>query len=101
MSKKHIFNQYVNKVLETYELDEESLFEKNSKRRVSEPRHMLYYLCYKRNMKLITIQELLEDRGYITKHQPIKHGVNVIAKKIKEDQDYKVLFDRLKVCETT
>ena len=96
--KKEVFNAYVKQVCEKFGVSEEELFSKTKKRDITIARHFLIYLCYKRYMRLSKIQEFLKERGYDTKHQPIKYAIVVVRKKMRKDEDYRAIFDEINKC---
>ena len=55
--KQDVFNQYVDRVTDLYQIKKFELFSKSKKRELVDARHLLYYLCAKRPMKLIYIQK--------------------------------------------
>ena len=71
--KLNIFNQYVTEVAHLYNLEEELIFEKSKERGIVDARHLLYYLCYFRPMKLKYIQDYMKGRGYEIGHSSIIH----------------------------
>jgi len=87
--KVQIFNKYVQEVNNLFGIESEELFEKSKKRRVVDARHLLYYLCYTRPMRLKYIQDYMSEKGYHIKHSTIIHGINIVEEKIKKDRDYK------------
>ena len=86
--KQDIFNHYVKSVCELFSLEEKLLFEKLKRKDVVDARHLLYYLCIKRPMRVVFIQEYLAERGYIIGNSSILYGVRSVSKKIKKDKDY-------------
>ncbi len=87
--KVQIFNRYVQEVNRLFGIESEKLFEKSKKRNVVDARHLLYYLCYNRPMKLRYIQDYMEQNGYKVGHSSILHGIDQVNKKMYEDRDYK------------
>ena len=55
--KRNIFNEYVEQVIELYGITKGELFQKSKVREIVDARHVLYYLCYNRPMKLKYIQK--------------------------------------------
>ena len=43
-------------------------------------RHLLYYLCSKRPMRITYIQKYMKANGYNINHSSIIHGINVMKK---------------------
>jgi chromosomal replication initiation ATPase DnaA len=98
--KLNIFNQYVDIVCDIYSISKEELFKKEKTRNISEARYLLYYLCIKRPMKLINIQEFMAKNGYVISHSPVLHGIKSIENKIRKDKDYKDTIKQIKGCVT-
>ena len=86
--KQEIFNQYTEKVAEAFGIDQGDLFIKDKRQHIADARHMLYYLCINRPMKIVFIQKYMLERGYDIKHSSIIHGVSKIEDKLKTDRDY-------------
>jgi len=86
--KIRIFNQYVVKVTNLFGIDTDELFDKTKKRKVVDARHLLYYLCYTRPMRLRYIQDYMSGNGYDVGHSSILHGIAQVERKIVEDGDY-------------
>lgn len=93
--KVQIFNKYVQEVNNLFGIENEELFEKSKKRRVVDARHLLYYLCYTRPMRLRYIQDYMAENGYNVGHSSILHGIDQVNKKIEEDRDYKKVIERI------
>lgn len=86
--KQDIFNQYVEKVVDLFEIDRSLLFSKSKKRELVDARHMLYYLCAKRPMRVNYIQKYMAENGYEIQHSSVIHGITTTEKRLKEDKDY-------------
>lgn len=93
--KEDVFNQYVDRVLELYSITKEELFAKSKKRYIVDARHLIYYLCFKRHIKLIIIQKFMKENGYDISHNSVTNGINSVAKKIEEDRDYKSIINEI------
>ena len=92
--KLNIFNDYVTEVANLYNIEEEKIFEKSKERGIVDARHLLYYLCYYRPMKLKYIQDYMSQRGYEIGHSSIIHGIQSVHKAMAQDDDYqKVIND--------
>ena len=92
--KVNIFNDYVTEVANLYNIEEEKIFEKSKERGIVDARHLLYYLCYYRPMKLKYIQDYMGQRGYEIGHSSIIHGIQSVHKAMAQDDDYqKVIND--------
>lgn len=86
--KQEVFSKYVEKVSEQFGLTPEQMFSKSKKREYVDARHLLFYLCHSRPMKLSYIQKYLESIGYKTQHSSILHGIDTAKSKLAEDVDY-------------
>lgn len=93
--KANIFNQYVQEVCNLFAIDEVSLFTKTKRRDIVDARQMLYYLCYKRPMRVVYIQEYMAEKGYPINHSSIIHGINVVSNRLKSDGDYVSVVNQL------
>lgn len=86
--KQDVFNQYVERISHLFNVSEEELFSKSKKRELVDARHLLYYLCSQRPMRINYIQKYMNDKGYVIQHSSIIHGIKVIEEKLKNDNDY-------------
>lgn len=93
--KVKIFQNYADSVREIFGLTEKEMFTKTKKRDVVDARHLLYYLCYTRPMRLKYIQNYMAEHGYKVGHSTIIHGINMVEDKIKEDPDYKYVIQSI------
>jgi chromosomal replication initiation ATPase DnaA len=96
--KAKIFNNYVEKICELFSIDEDTLFTKSKRRDIVDARHLLYYACYIRPMRLVYIQEYMAEKGYLINHSSIIHGIDMVTKKIKKDKDYVNVVKEIQQC---
>ena len=94
--KLNIFNDYVTEVANLYNIEEEKIFEKSKERGIVDARHLLYYLCYYRPMKLKYIQDYMGQRGYEIGHSSIIHGIQSVHKAMAQDDDYQKVINDIK-----
>jgi len=78
----------VSKVCYLFNLDSESLFTKTKRRDIVDARHLLYFLCSQRPMRLVYIQEYMAENGYNINHSSIHHGIAQVKKKVEDDADW-------------
>jgi len=90
--KSDVFNQYVDRVSELYNIKKKDLFSKSKKREFVDARHLIYYLCSKRPIQVSYIQKYMDDNGYKIQHSSVIHGINSIQKKVNEDIDYQTII---------
>lgn len=93
--KKGVFKEYLERVLNTFNITEEEIFTKSKRRDLVDARHLLYYLCYHRPMQIRYIQEYMEDYGYKVGHSSIIHGIEQVSDKVSEDMDYDTICREL------
>jgi chromosomal replication initiation ATPase DnaA len=86
--KLDIFSQYVDRIIQLFNISREELFSKSKRRDIVDARHLLYYLCYKRPMSLSYIQKFMRESGYQTQHSSVIHGINIVTSRVKADGDY-------------
>jgi chromosomal replication initiator protein len=86
--KKDIFIQYADKVCELFSITRQQLFSKKKKRDYVDARHLLYYLCHKRPMRISYIQSYMKEYGYAIDHPSVIHGIKVAEDKMNTDNDY-------------
>jgi chromosomal replication initiation ATPase DnaA len=93
--KQNIFNQYADRVVKLFNISKEDMFSKSKKSELVEARHLLYYICYNRQMKITSIQDYMALSGYIIRHSSIIHGIKAVENRIKDDEDYVVAIKDL------
>lgn len=93
--KSDIFGQYADRISDLFRISKSDLFSKNKRRDLVDARQLLYYLCYKRPMALIYIQNYMKDNGYDISHSTIIHSISVVEKRIKDDKDYASVVNSL------
>jgi len=86
--KAKIFNAYKEDVCELFDVTEEELFTKSKLRDVVDARHLLYYLCKTRPMRIVYIKERMALNNYKIAHTSIIHGIKMVEKKLSTDKDY-------------
>ena len=96
--KQNIFNQYAEKVCDIFSIEDKSLFEKNKRKDVVDARHLLYFLCAERPMKIVYIQEYMAEKGYIINHTSILYGIRKVTERVKTDKDYVKVIKDIKKC---
>jgi len=93
--KKDIFNQYVSKVCELFDIEPDDLIKKTKHRNIVDARQLLFFLCMERDISLADIIRLMEEKGLPLKHPAVKGGINKIKEKVDTDPDYRFLVDRI------
>jgi chromosomal replication initiator protein len=93
--KQDIFNRYVDRIAALFHITKEDMFSKSKKSELVDARHLLYYMCYNRQMKITSIEDYMALSGYTIKHSSIIHGIKAVEDKIKEDKDYVVAIKEL------
>jgi chromosomal replication initiation ATPase DnaA len=86
--KSDVFNQYVERVTDLFNISKEDLFSKSKKRELVDARHLIYYLCSRRPMQIMYIQKYMNDNGYKIQHSSVIHGINSIQNRVVDDKDY-------------
>jgi len=95
-----IFNGYASQVSEAYSILPNELFIKDKRRDIVDARQLLYYLCYKRPMRIRYIQQYMQENGYKISHSSIIHGIKQVEKRAKSDADYKTIINNISECVT-
>lgn len=93
--KKEIFNTYTKNICNLFGITETDIFLKSKKRKLSNARHFLYYMCHNRPMEIHEILEYMADSGYNTCNRSVTYGVEQISIKIKRDEDYQYIIDHI------
>ena len=86
--KQDIFDKYVERICKRYNITPEQLFTKTKKANIVDARHLLYYVCYNRPMRLINLQEYMGNNGYEIKNSSLLYGISTIKEKMSTDKDY-------------
>lgn len=86
--KHEIFNSYVNIISKRFDIPKEDLFKRTKQRDLVDARHLLYYLCAKRPMRVKYIQDYMTQNGYKVNHSSVIYGIDAVAEKAKTDKDY-------------
>jgi len=94
--KKDIFETYVDRVAERFDIPREQLFTKDKSRRISDARHVLYYLCKERQITGSYTKHYMGENGYDIALSSIGHGIKRVEKHMAEDPDYITLINQLK-----
>lgn len=90
--KEDVFNQYVDRVTDLFNIDRETLFSKSKKRHIVDARQLLYYLCYNRQIQFVIIKKFMVDNGASILHNSIINGIKNVKAKIEEDKDYQTII---------
>jgi chromosomal replication initiation ATPase DnaA len=98
--KKNIFKEYASSCAKLFGITEDELFTKSKRRDIVDARHMLYFLCSERPMKIVYIQEYMLTNGYQINHSSIIYGIKQMRNKMSEDKDYKKAVKSIKTCTT-
>lgn len=93
--KEDVFNQYVDRVLDLFNITKEEFFSKSKKRNLVDARQLVYYLCAERPMQITYIQKFMYDNGYKVVHSVIVHGINAMKQRVKDDKDYSSIIKEI------
>ena len=93
--KKRVFEEYLTKVLQLFNLSEENFFNVKRDRTISNARYMLFFLCKRRGIGPTEIIKYVKERGFEVKHPSIIIGANTFKQKIMDDNDYAVAVSRI------
>jgi chromosomal replication initiator protein len=93
--KQNVFNQYVERIAKLFNISKEDMFTKSKKSELVDARHLLYYMCYNRQIKITSIEDYMALSGYTIKHSSIIHGIKAVEDKIRDDKDYVVAIKEL------
>jgi len=86
--KTKIFNTYVDKVCYLFGIEKDMLFTKTKRRDVVDARQLLFYLCRKRPMGLVYIQEYMMSNGFSVHLSTIHHGIKIVESRMVGDKDW-------------
>jgi len=96
--KQQVFNQYAKEVGKVFNISNEDIFKKTKQRISVDARHLLYYVCSKRPMRITYIQKYMKENGYDINHSSIIHGINQVKERVSEDRDYVSVVKRVEQC---
>ena len=96
--KQQVFNQYAKEVGKVFNISNENIFKKTKQRISVDARHLLYYVCSKRPMRITYIQKYMKENGYDINHSSIIHGINQVKERVSEDRDYVSVVKRVEQC---
>ena len=86
---KAIFKKHLESVRKVFGISEEVLFERTKKRQSTEARQTLYLLCRRSNLKIVEVQEFLEDYNFTEHHSTIVRGIESANKRLKKEKLYR------------
>ena len=98
--KAEVFNKYADHVAEAHSITKDKLFSNSKERPMVDARHMLYYLCKTRPMRIRFIQDFMGEQGYPINHSSIIHGINYVEKNKLQDRDFVAICNRIEGCVT-
>jgi len=84
MMKRNKFNKYFDIVSEAFGFD---ILTDTRKRKYTDARFVLYYLCRENNIRLEEIQEFLQEKGYKVSNTNIVHGHRNVSAIIDSGRD--------------
>lgn len=93
--KEDVFNQYVERVSQLFGITNEEFFSKPKKRNLVDARHLVYFLCSRRNIKVISIKGFMENNNHKIFRTSITHGIKIVSKKVEEDRDYRDIISEI------
>jgi len=93
--KEDVFNQYVERVIDLFNITKEEFFSKTKKRNIVDARQLVYYLCSERHIQITYIQRYMIDNGLNVVHSVVIHGIKRMNKRIEEDKDYKTIANEI------
>lgn len=93
-----IFKSYVSQVCELYDINQSELFTKSKRRDIVDARHMLYYLCSERPMRVRYIKQYMQESGYSVGHSTIIHGIKLVKERVFNDDDMETIINTIQSC---
>ena len=96
MKKPEVFNALAKVIASHYGYTEAELFDKEVRpAALTEPRHILIFMCRERLIRPVDIRASLEERGWPSYPSDTGYALRSMTKKIKKDKDYVRLFSKL------
>mgnify|MGYP003115015941 CR=1 FL=1 len=96
--KHEVFKKYSKEIAELFRMDRTEIFKKSKRRECVDARHLLYFLCATRPMRIKYIEDYMRDEGYDISHSSIIHGIKCVEDKIMNDRDYKSIIKKIESC---
>ncbi len=93
--KADIFDAYVDAICENFQMSKRELFKKTKQRAIVTARQALYYVCMKRNMRIVEIQTMMKKHGLNFPHTTILHGFRAMSERMEHDQDYQSIINQI------
>lgn len=90
--KEDVFNQYVERVCRLSNITTEEFFSKSRKRNLVDARHLVFFLCSRRNILVVSIAEFMNKNGHDIFRTSVTHGIKSVTNKLEEDNDYKIII---------
>lgn len=87
--KEEVFNQYVERVCILFNISNEEFFSKSRKRNFVDARHLVFFLCSRRNILVVSVADFMKKNGHEIFRTSVTHGIKSVTKKLEEDRDYK------------
>lgn len=94
--KKEVFEEYVDKVTDHFGISQEQLFAKKKDKPIVDARHVLFYLCHKRQITSSYMQHYMRQYGHNIGLSSIGHGIKKMDREVGNDPDYATLIEKLK-----
>lgn len=93
--RRDLFNKFVDGVVRVLGVDRQEMFSKSKRRDLVDARHLLYYLCFRRMIRVVYIQKYMSENGYDISHSSVIHGIQVASERVKTDDNYKELLNQI------
>jgi hypothetical protein len=93
--RQDLFYKFVDNICRVLGVDRHLLFSKSKRRDIVDARHLLYYLCFRRMIRVVYIQKYMAQNDYHISHSSVIHGIKVASEKAKVDADYKELLNQI------
>lgn len=95
--KRDAFYRYVDNIVRALDVDRELMFSKTKRRDIVDARHLLYYVCFRRMIRVVYIQKYMSENGYDISHSSVIHGIKIASDKAKSDDEYKELLNLIEL----
>lgn len=93
--RRDLFNKFVDGVVRVLGVDRQEMFSKSKRRDLVDARHLLYYLCFRRMIRVVYIQKYMSENGYDISHSSVIHGIQVASERVRTDDNYKELLNQI------
>lgn len=92
---EHIFQSLIDNIMQHYGIPMEEIFTDAKDYKSKEPRQLFFYLCHKKGIPVVSIQNFLLENNFSLHHSNIIRGVKRMNGKIQSNPHYDGIIRKL------